>query len=321
METTRGRTMEPDGVATADRRGGCDGGAVYESRAIIYRPSKAFDHGLPDVPVHAFHNELEAALDPGASTSSFPLDLSDALDLPYRATTPLFLAQYDLIRCGDTLRVDLDGSAQVHYVLQGQGHSTNRSDEIQWGPGDCLCFPGGARTAHSATEDALLFTVTNEPELAFNHTVPADSTPVNAAVFRAELIEAELGEVHATSGPQKTAGKSVSFTTAAMHHQLSGALAPSMMVAVNTLEPGGEQRRHRHNSVAITVGLTCEGTYSLIGKDKVPWERFGVIVTPPRLAHSHFNAGTEMMRSLVVQDGPVFYNCRSVGFEWTDDLL
>jgi gentisate 1,2-dioxygenase len=307
---------------TAIARSGTPGTKVnYEQRGIIYRPEKAFDHGLPDVPVHAFDDELDRALDPATPSSSVPLDLSETLRLPYVATTPLFLAQYNVVRAADRLQHHLGGTAEVHYVLRGRGYSENRSDTINWSTGDCFCFPGGEATVHSASEDALLFCVTNEPELAFQHTVPAHDGPVIAALWGAGDIETELARVHATGGEQKTAGKSVSFTTAAMHRQLSGALTPSMMVAINTLEPGGEQRRHRHNSVAITVAIDCEGSFSLIGDQNVRWRRFGVIVTPPRLAHSHFNQGSEMMRSLVVQDGPVFYNCRSVGFEWTDEVF
>jgi gentisate 1,2-dioxygenase len=292
---------------------------IHEQRAIYYRPEQAFDHGLPDVPTHAFSDELDRALDSSTSTGTVALDLSEALHLAYPATTPLFLARYCVIRAGDTLRHRLACTAEVHYVLVGRGVSTNGQDQISWSAGDCICFPGGQETAHRATEDALVFTVTNEPELAYTHTRSSDDPPVVAAVFRSERVNAELAIVHDAQGPQRTAGKSVSFTTPSMHHQLSGALTPSMMVAINTLEPGGEQRRHRHNSVAITVALAGDRTYSLIGEEKVRWRKFEVMVTPPRLAHSHINAGTEMMRSLVVQDGPVFYNCRSVGFEWTDD--
>ena len=60
--------------------------------------------------------------------------------------------------------------------------------------------------------------------------------------------------------------------------------------------------------------------YSLVGDKEIPWRNGGVIITPPRRAHAHFNSGSEMMRSLVIQDGPLYYNCRSVGFEWTEDV-
>jgi gentisate 1,2-dioxygenase len=292
---------------------------IYEDRAIFYRPERAFDHGLPDVPVHAFYDELDQVLSPTAATGSVPLDLSDALYLPYAATTPLFLARYCVIRAAETLPHCLAGTGELHYVLRGSGVSTNGQDEIRWDEGDCFCFSGGRETAHRAAQDALLFTVTNEPELRFTHTAPLDDPPVTAAVFRAARIDAELEAVHGATGRQKTAGKSVSFTTPSMNARLSGALMPSMMVAINSLEPGGVQRRHRHNSVAITVSLGGDGMHSLIGNEKVQWRTFGAIVTPPRLAHSHFNVGADFMRSLVIQDGPVFYNCRSVGFEWTED--
>jgi gentisate 1,2-dioxygenase len=293
---------------------------LLEERAVYHRPERAFDHGLPEVPVRAFYDELDAASAPAAPTGVIALDLGPELHLEYPATTPLLLARYCVVAAGDTLRHTFGGTGEVHCVLRGRGTTTNGAHTVHWGPGDIVCFPGGAETVHAAADAALLVTVTNEPDLAFAHAAPRPDSPVEAAVFRAHRIDEELADLHRVGGPQLTAGKSVSFSTPAMDARISGALMPSMMVAVNTLEPGGVQRRHRHNSVAITVPLAGKGTYSLIGEERVEWRLHGVIVTPPRLAHSHVNAGTEMMRSLVVQDGPVFYHCRSVGFEWTETV-
>ena len=292
-----------------------------DPRAIYHRPERAFDHGLPDVPVHVFADELDLVLDPATPTGLVPLDLSGPLRLSYPATTPILLARYLVLRAGDSLTHRFECTGEVHYVLRGAGTSTNGEDSFSWGEGDCSFFPGGGETTHVASVDSLLVSVTNEPELAFAFTAPRADSPLVATLFRSWRIEAELAVVHDAPGEQATAGKSVSLTTATMDSRLSGALLPSMMVALNSLEGGGIQRRHRHNSAALTVPVAGDATYSLIGDEKVAWQNAAVIVTPPRVAHSHVNEGTEMMRALVVQDGPVFYNCRSVGFEWTDETF
>jgi gentisate 1,2-dioxygenase len=294
-------------------------GSAYEERAIYYVPSRAFDHGLPDVPVHVFERQLDQVLDPGTPTGIVLLDLSEALQLPHPATTPLILTRYCVVRAGETLSHRFAATGEVHYVLYGSGVSANGRDEIDWDAGDCFSFAGGEATSHRAVADSLLFSVGNEPELAYTHTVPRPEAPISAAVWRSARIEAMLAAVHDSAGPQQTAGRSISFSTPAINDLVSGAMLPTMMVAINSLEPGGTQRWHRHNSVAVTVAISGDGTYSIIGDQRVPWRRFGVMVTPPRLPHSHVNPGAEMMRSLVVQDGPLFYHCRSVGFEWLED--
>ena len=40
------------------------------------------------------------------------------------------------------------------------------------------------------------------------------------------------------------------------------------------------------------------------------------MVTPPAELHAHHNEGTDMMLSIVAQDGGLFYHARVVGFGW-----
>ena len=58
------------------------------------------------------------------------------------------------------------------YVLRGQGLSEGFGEAISWMAGDALCFPGGDEITHSATHDAVLFAVCNEPLLAFEDLEP-----------------------------------------------------------------------------------------------------------------------------------------------------
>ena len=89
-----------------------------------------------------------------------------------------------------------------------------------------------------------------------------------------------------------------------------------MVAAINTLEPGKDQRAHRHNGVAITLALEGEGVYSLIENERVDWVSGAAQVTPATELHSHHNRGTKRMRSLVIQDEGLHYYTRTPGFSW-----
>ncbi len=88
--------------------------------------------------------------------------------------------------------------------------------------------------------------------------------------------------------------------------------------AVNQLPAGGAQRPHRHNSAAITMPLQGSNCYSVIDGSRVNWQPHAVMVTPPELVHSHHNAGNEHMTCLIVQDGGLYYHCRTMGFAYDD---
>ena len=109
----------------------------------------------------------------------------------------------------------------------------------------------------------------------------------------------------------------------AFKEQKSAAMAPAgypvptMNVAINTLHPGGDQRPHRHNGAAITLGIQAEGVYSKIEEQRVDWSTGAAQVTPATELHSHHNRGEQRMRSLVVQDEGLHFYARTPGFSWT----
>ena len=86
--------------------------------------------------------------------------------------------------------------------------------------------------------------------------------------------------------------------------------------AVNQVPPHDFQRPHRHNSAAVTLSIQGKTCYSLIGGKRVDWQENAVMVTPPGDVHSHHNDGNEQMTCLIVQDGGLYYHCRTMGFEF-----
>jgi gentisate 1,2-dioxygenase len=198
--------------------------------------------------------------------------------------------------------------------------SSSGSEQVAWVAGDCFCLPGGSETVHLAHTDSLLFLCTNEPELNQGRlSAPAPQrSPVCAALFEHQRIAEELAAVHERTGPQTSAGKSVVFSVDSMQDIMPGAILPSLTAAVNSLEAGAQQRVHQHNAAAITVSIQGEDVYSIIDGQRVNWEPFGVMITPPLAPHSHHNDGSKVMLAFVVQDGGVFYHCRATGFRWLD---
>jgi gentisate 1,2-dioxygenase len=291
----------------------------YTRCARYFDSSNAFALKYPPVPCHQFLAERDRALDPATGTAVIPLDLSDRLGTEFPATTPLIMTRYLRIRAGDTLRTQLKASGELCYVIEGSGETRNGADRIAWGPGDVFCLPGGAASAHLAGDaDCVLWLITNEPELAFEHLEPP--TPENAVTgpvhYPAAEIAQQLRRVGEKLKGQKAAGLALVFSSA--DQVKSRNVLPSLTLAVNQLPPGDFQRPHRHNSAAVTLCIQSENCYSLIGGRRVDWQEHAVMVTPPGDVHSHHNDGAAQMMCLIVQDGGLHYHCRTMGFAFAD---
>jgi gentisate 1,2-dioxygenase len=315
MGTQRGSS---DGDSDEGERGATDD-TPYARRARYFDSSNAFALKFPPVPCHQFLAERDRALDPATGTALIPLDLSDRLGIDFPATTPLILTRYLRIRAGDALRTELKASGELYYVIEGSGETRNRADRIAWGPGDVFCLPGGRESVHVAGEaDCVLWLITNEPELAFEHLEPptqgnAVTEPVH---YPAAEIARQLQRVAEKLKGRKDAGLALVFSSA--EQARSRNVLPTLTLAVNQLPPRDFQRPHRHNSAAITLSIQGRDCYSLIGGRRVDWQEHSVMVTPPGDVHSHHNDGDQQMTCLIVQDGGLHYHCRTMGFEFAD---
>ena len=55
-------------------------------------------------------------------------------------------------------------------MIQGEGQTVSGDESISWGSGDLFVLPGGERQIHQASKEmAILWVVTNEPQLAFEN--------------------------------------------------------------------------------------------------------------------------------------------------------
>jgi gentisate 1,2-dioxygenase len=272
------------------------------------------------IPAHVFLPERDRAIAAGTSTGLIPLDLSRLLEQPGPATTPLILARYAKIRAGERLETAFRASTELYYVIQGTGTTAfglDGRESIAWAAGDAFALPGGATVSHRADGyDALLWVATNEPALAFERCQPpaAGDAPIAAVHYPAAEIRRQLLSVYLDPRGRKMPGKSVNLGNAAL--EAARTTTPTFTLAMNSLLPGESQRAHRHNAVAVTLAVAGERCYSMVGGKRVDWEPNAVMITPPTDLHSHHNEGRELALFLIVQDGGLYYHCRTMGFSY-----
>ena len=86
---------------------------------------------------------------------------------------------------------------------------------------------------------------------------------------------------------------------------------------MNQLRAGGAQPPHRHNSVAVSLIVDGPKGYSMVDGIRKDWEPWVTIVTPPESVHSHHNDSSSQASWLIVQDGGLYYHCRTMGFSYS----
>lgn len=287
----------------------------YTRRARYFSDDNGFMFRWPPLPVRQFLAERDRAYHPGTPTGMIALDSSDALGTPYPATTPALLLRYVKIRDGEELRTNLNASGEIYYVIHGKGESRNGADGIAWREGDMFLFGGGGETVHrSIGGDCMLYLGTDEPLLAYDGLRAPEPGKAKVATthWPAAEIERRLESEWQRPLTDTSTGRFVQFASEALAP--SNNTLPFIVVGLNTLAVGGDQRAHRHNGVAVTLALQGEGTYSMIDGQRVDWSTGAVQITPPTALHSHHNRGAQRMRALIFQDEALHYYTRTPGF-------
>ncbi len=289
-----------------------------ESRARFFNPGNAFDIQLPAVPDHIFTAEPVLALHADTPTGLIPCDLSAEMACSFPATAPLMLARYAKIRAAESLRTAFAASGVICYVIQGGGSTTGRSGAIHWGAGDVFILPGGESFTHAALSDAVLWIVTNEPQLAFEalRPPPDGEAPTDLVHYTGEEIARQLKLLQDLGRDEATAGIAVLFSSD--RQEANRNILPTLTLAMNALPPGTSQRAHRHNAAAIMLLIHDKGCYSLMDGKRKDWVQWATTVTPPVSIHSHYNDGDAQAMFLVVQDGGLFYHLRAMGFSFAE---
>jgi gentisate 1,2-dioxygenase len=293
--------------------------SAAEARGRFFNTGNGFNVQLPPVPDHIFTAEPAKALDPATPTGLIACDISGELACRFPATTPLILAHYAKIRAGGSLTTDFIASGAIIYIITGSGSTQCGGQEIAWGAGDLFILPGGEPALHAAGgADAVLWVVTNEPQLAFeNLRAPArGKAPTEMVHYRADEIARQIDLIYEIGRNEEIAGSALIFS--AEQQEATRNILPTLTVAMNSLPGGVAQRSHRHNSVAVSLIVRGDRCFSVIDGKRKDWAPWATTITPPVAVHSHHNGGNEQALFLIVQDGGIYYHTRAMGFEFAE---
>ena len=310
--------LRPRDIAALPAQHAAEPRTPAEARGRFFNTGNAFNVVLPPVPDHAFTEEPRRALDEATPTGLIPCDLSSVLGCDFPATTPLVLAHYARIRAGEMLTTDFAASGTIAYVIQGGGVTRCGAEEIAWAVGDVFVLPGGQPASLTAETTAVLWLVTNEPQLAFENLRPPapGRSPTDLVHYRAGEIDRQIDLIYEIGRDSSIAGSALIFS--AERQEATRNILPTLTAAMNSLPGGYVQPPHRHNSVAVSLIIRGESCFSLIDGRRKDWSPWATTITPPVSVHSHHNEGTAQARFLIIQDGGIYYHARAMGFEFAE---
>jgi len=315
MSQTAGR---PQTIAEIPAQRPSNPVTAAQARGRFFNTGNAFNVQLPPVPDHLFTAEPVVALDPATPTGLIACDLSDQMQCAFPATTPLVLARYARIRAGETLTTEFAASGIICFVIRGTGSTDSGAERIDWNAGDLFILPGGPAYTHTATEDAVLWVVTNEPQLAFERLRPPaeGDAPTPIVHFTADEIARQIDFIYEIGRTADIPGSALIFSS--VDQEASRNILPTLTVAMNSLPGGQSQRPHIHNSVAVSLIIKGAQCYSIMDGRRKDWAPWATSITPPTAVHSHHNGGNEQAMFLIVQDGGIFYHARAMGFAFAE---
>lgn len=312
-------TSRPHSIADMPAQQPSAPASPAQARGRFFNTGNAFNVKLPPVPDHLFTAEPLQALDPATPTGLIACDLSGELACAFPATSPLVLARYARIRAGETLETDFVASGVICYVIAGRGTTEGGGAGVEWEPGDLFVLPGGRPFAHTAAgEDAVLWVVTNEPQLAFENLRPPapGAAPTEIVHFKGDEIQRQIELIYRVGRDEGIAGSALIFSSEGQ--EATRNILPTLTLAMNSLPGGVTQRPHRHNAVAISLIIRGDRCYSVMDGKRKDWVQWATSITPPVSVHSHHNGGNERAMFLIVQDGGLFYHARAMGFEFAE---
>ena len=100
-------------------------------------------------------------------------------------------------------------------------------------------------------------------------------------------------------------------TAAQLHDDISAA-----MIRGRPEKSGRKNRQDCFLGPVIVTRDRTSGVFEVIDGQRVDWQPYATMVTPATAAHSHHNGGGGLATFLIVQDGGLFYHCRTIGFSF-----
>ena len=293
----------------------------WETDSIYYEFSAAVDPKLPAIPCTTF----EAKLHQQGITQIVPLDLSQQLQSIAPATTPLISANFLSIRPQESLKTNSHATAQLFYVIRGQGKTESKYGTMEWSKGDLFTLPSCDRATHSASKDTAIYWVTDEALVNYLG-VAATEPRFEPCLYSSERLISEIKRV--AREPEARKRNRIGVILGNKSTQLTRSLTHTLWALMVYLPSGTEQKPHRHNSVALDLIIDApESAYTLVGKsldengkiingERVYWKSGSVFVTPPGLWHSHHNDSDRDAFILPIQDAGFQSYMRTLDQRW-----
>lgn len=295
--------------------------------ARFYEYTKAANPITPDLSPRVPIRSFPASLHQGATSGIVVLDLSDELGIDDGpATSPALCASFVHLLVGEPVETAPDATSELYHVIRGEGSTTVDGSRLDWSVGDTFVLPANSHATHTATDDAALYRVTDEPLLRYLGVAPIIRR-FRPTLFSAECARHELDKVAAA--PHAGDRNRLSVLLAGAAHPRTLTATHTLWAMYGLLPQGALQRPHRHQSVALDLILDCEpGCYSLLGAridtngdiidpTRVDWEPGGAFVTPPGMWHAHVNESGAPAHLFPVQDAGLQTYLRSLDIRFT----
>ncbi len=294
----------------------------WETDTIYYEFSAAVAPQLPAIP----HATFGAKLHQQGETRIVALDLSSQLQSIAPATSPVISAYFLRIRPQERLKTNSPATAQLFYVIRGQGKTESEYGTMEWSQGDLFTLPSCEGAIHSASEDTAIYWVTDEALVNYLG-VRATRPRFQPCLYPGGRILSELQQIAQEPGANKS--NRIGVLLGHKSTQLTRSLTHTLWALMVYLPGGTEQKPHRHNSVALDLVIDApDGAYTLVGKsldaernivngERIYWKSGSVFVTPPGLWHSHHNDSDRDAIILPIQDAALQSYLRTLAQRWS----
>ena len=283
-----------------------------------YASNPIADGTLPMIPGARF----AAALHEQGITRTIPLDISSLLACPGPATTPGLCANFVHVCDGDALITDANATSQLFFVMRGAGSTRlDGQADFEWQAGDLFTLPAQSRALHSATADAALYWVHDEPLLRYLGAT-ATQRQFPPTLFKREEIHKALEVV--IHDPSSATANRLSILLGSRVFPQTMTITHVMWAMFGILPVNAVQAPHRHQSVAVDLVVDAKpGCYTMVGRsldadgrikdgERFDWEPHAVFVTPPGLWHSHHNESGHPAHILPIQDAGLHTHLRTL---------
>ncbi len=303
-----------------------DAAMLHQRDAEYFEYSKAANPISANLISRVPYQTFPASLYDSGASRVLPLDLSEAMGCAGPATGPGLCANFIRLNAGDSLSLQPNATSQVFYVIGGQGSVAQGGQTIEWSKGDFMALPCMAEAQFSATSDARLYYVHDEPMLRYLG-VGCTSDRFAATLYPSSVANAKLQE--AANDPRAQDRSRISILLGNRNFPQTRTVTHVLWAMYGILPAGSVQKPHRHQSIALDFIVDCpQGCYSLVGTEldadgkirnpvRVDWEPGLAFVTPPGYWHAHFNESGKGAYLIPIQDAGLQTHLRSLDIRFS----